>query len=68
MNYQVYKRHGENLMHITERSQSVKVKCYLIPSIGHPGKCKNMETLKHQWLPEFQGEGPRREGRSTEDF
>ena len=55
-------------MHITERSQSVKVKCYLIPSIGHPGKCKNMETLKHQWLPEFQGEGPRREGRSTEDF
>lgn len=44
-------------MHITERSQSVKVKCYLIPSIGHPGKCKNMETLKHQCCQSFRVRG-----------
>ena len=35
----------------SERNQSKKTTYCMIPTIGHSGKVKTMETVKDQWLP-----------------
>ena len=52
------KRHGGNINALlSERIRSEKAACCMIPTIGHSGKDRTMETVKRSVVARGWGEG-----------
>lgn len=56
MNYHAMKWHGGNLL-LSERSQSERDTCCMIPTIRHPGEDKTMKTVEMSVVAGDRGKG-----------
>lgn len=56
MNYHAMKWHGGNLL-LSERSQSERATCCMIPTIRHPGEDKAMKTVEMSVVAGDRGKG-----------